>query len=313
MTLQRTRCSLAIFAPSPILTVTIEPTGDHEEVHFHAGGQGIWVARMAAGLGAEVSLCVPLGGESGTVLRALLHGGGVRVLGVRTAGANAAYVHDRRGGDRQLVVETASPSLGRHELDDFYGVAATAGLASDVTMLTGARQDGVLPTYTYTRLAGDLRDNGRIVLADLAREPLTAALRGGVDLLKISSEEVCHDGRATAEDIVSLEPAMRGLQQEGASNVLVSRAAEPALLLAGDRLLEIAGPQLHAVDHRGAGDAMFGALGVCLGRGMAIEEAARFAVAAGAVNATRHGLGSGNAQDIERLVPEIKIREAQPG
>ena len=37
---------LAVFGPSPLLTVTIEPGADRPEVHLHAGGQGFWVARL---------------------------------------------------------------------------------------------------------------------------------------------------------------------------------------------------------------------------------------------------------------------------
>lgn len=308
MLLAQGSCAVAIFAPSPILTVTIEAGASREEVHFHAGGQGVWVARMAAGLGADVSLCVPLGGESGTVLRSLLGSGGVRVLGVETAGANAAYVHDRRSGERRSVVETPSPMLGRHEIDDLYGVAATAGLASDVTLLTGERQDGVLPADTYERLAADLRANGRKVLADLTHEPLRAALAGKLDLVKMSDEELRAESRVSGDAPGDFEQAMRQLQSEGAETVLISRAAEPVLLLDRDQLLEIAVPRMRAVDHRGAGDSMFGALGVCVGAGIPLEDAARFAAAAGAVNVTRHGLGSGHPQEIERLADEVKLR-----
>ena len=42
---------------------------DRPEVHLHAGGQGFWVARLAATLGAEVRLCCALGGEPGRVLK----------------------------------------------------------------------------------------------------------------------------------------------------------------------------------------------------------------------------------------------------
>lgn len=45
---------LAVFAPSPILTVTIEAAPDRPDVHLHPGEQGFWVARGAANLGAEV-------------------------------------------------------------------------------------------------------------------------------------------------------------------------------------------------------------------------------------------------------------------
>ena len=50
-----------MFAPSPLLTITIEPGADRPEVHLHAGGQGFWVARLAATLGPEVTLCSALG------------------------------------------------------------------------------------------------------------------------------------------------------------------------------------------------------------------------------------------------------------
>lgn len=39
---------VAVFAPSPLLTVTIEAGAERPEVHLHAGGQGFWVARLAA-------------------------------------------------------------------------------------------------------------------------------------------------------------------------------------------------------------------------------------------------------------------------
>ena len=71
---------LAVFAPSPIVTVTVEEwPGGGPEIHFHAGGQGFWVARMAARLGARVILCAAIGGESGRVLRALLEEDGIEL------------------------------------------------------------------------------------------------------------------------------------------------------------------------------------------------------------------------------------------
>jgi 1-phosphofructokinase len=301
------RCTLTIFAPSPILTVTVEPSPRGPEVHFHAGGQGVWVARMAAGLGARVVLCTCLGGESGEVLRSLLAEGEIEVLAAPTARPNAAYVHDRRDGDRRVIVETPSPVLGRHELDDLFGMAVTSGLGTDATLLTGERQDGVLPPDTYERIAEDLRSNGRTVMADLARDPLAAALRGGLDVAKISSEELCAYGRAKDDSVGELAAAMRQIRDEGADIVLVSRAAEPALLLTRDRLAAVEGPRLHAVEPHGAGDAMFGALGVCIGAGMVIEEAVRHSVAAGAANVLRHGLGSGRAEEIERLLPQVHL------
>ena len=58
-----------VFAPTAMLTVTIERPADEVELHLHAGGQGVWQARMIRSLGVPVTLCAAVGGEIGTVLR----------------------------------------------------------------------------------------------------------------------------------------------------------------------------------------------------------------------------------------------------
>ena len=89
--LPQVSCSLAVFAPSPVVTITVEPGPDDEpDIHLHAGGQGFWVAHMAARLGARVSLCIPLGGETGTVLESLLTVNGISLLSVDNECANGA-------------------------------------------------------------------------------------------------------------------------------------------------------------------------------------------------------------------------------
>jgi 1-phosphofructokinase len=61
-----------VLAPAPDLTVTVEELGGEPDMHLHAGGQGIWQARMAAALGAEVTVCATFGGETGQALRHLI-------------------------------------------------------------------------------------------------------------------------------------------------------------------------------------------------------------------------------------------------
>jgi hypothetical protein len=75
---------ICIFAPVSVFTATIERAPDEtEELHLHAGGQGVWIARMAVTLGAKPVLCTPLGGETGLVVRHLLEEGGDRGPGCR--------------------------------------------------------------------------------------------------------------------------------------------------------------------------------------------------------------------------------------
>jgi hypothetical protein len=42
----RRPAGVLVFAPAPLLTITIERRGEDPDVHLHAGGQGFWLARM---------------------------------------------------------------------------------------------------------------------------------------------------------------------------------------------------------------------------------------------------------------------------
>jgi 1-phosphofructokinase len=301
---------LAILAPSPVLTVTVE-RGDEQgdEIHFHAGGQGVWVARMAGALGADVVLCVALAGEAGIVLPSLLKSPGVEVRSVRAHGRSGAYIHDRRTGERVALANATGPRLWRHETDELYGMIVSAALDAHFAMLTGAQPADALSADFYRRLASDLRANGVVVLADLSGPELLGALEGGIDLLKISDEELCAEGLAGSLQRGEQVAGIRELQARGARTVLVSRSADPALALLDGSLYELAGPRFEAHDPRGAGDSMFAAVGADLAAGADLVDALRLGVAAGALNVTRGGLGSGHRSEIEDLVEHVVVSE----
>lgn len=309
--------SLIVFAPSPILTITVEDAGSRrQEIHLHAGGQGVWVARMATLLGSTVALCCALGGETGAVLRGLISEHGIHLLEVGCAAPNGAYIHSRHEGVREQIAQNHCRGLTRHESDELYGVALSAGLDAALTMLTGVDPPGVLDSDVYRRLAGDLRRNGAGVIADLSGPPLHAALEGGVDLLKVSEDELpkresgheAGGGRPEA-----LFTTLDRLHGSGAEVVLISRGEMPALVR--DRqggYLELASPRVETLEPRGTGDSMFAAIGSSLAAGDALEDALRLGMAAGCLNATRRGLGTGTREQIEQLSRHIDIAALVP-
>ena len=130
---------ITVFGPHPLLTVAIERRpGDSaggDDIHLHAGGQGVWVSRSAATLGAEPVLCGFVGAETGQVLRPLLEAlPGERHL-VRTAGPSGCYVVDRREGSRTIVSQSWTTPPSRHELDDLFSATCGAALASDALVV----------------------------------------------------------------------------------------------------------------------------------------------------------------------------------
>jgi 1-phosphofructokinase len=297
-----------VFAPSPILTITIEKHADGTpEIHLHAGSQGFWVARMVARLRVPVTLCGPFGDDTGKVLRTLIASEGVDVHAVEMHGANGAYVHDRRGGERTELAQTSTVELSRHEIDDLYGATLIAGIDAQVTVLTGPTPGMQFPADFYRRLATDIRTNGGKVVADLSGEHLMAALEGGVDILKISHQEMIEEGYASGNDPLSVLEGMRDIIAKGAINVLVSRAADPAYACIEGDALKIIMPRLEPNEFRGSGDSMTAGLAVGLARNLPMDDVLRLAAAAGALNVTRSGLGTGHRDEIEQLSRRIDV------
>lgn len=307
------RGTVAVLAPSPLLTVTVEDRAGEPDIHVHAGGQGVWESRMLSTLGVHVVLCVSIGGETGGVLDHLLPAEDVEVRAVRTATRNGAYVHDRREGERESIAETAGGALDRHELDELYELMLHAGLTAGTAVLAGPHDDGVLPDQFYARIARDLVANGCRVAADLSGGRLDAVVPAGPFLLKVSHAELLDDGRAEEDTEEALVAAMRTLRKEGADTIIVSRAEKPALALVGEDVVEIRQPALEPADPRGAGDSMTAGTvaAIVLGGKEApdLRAALRTGAACGALNVVRHGLGTGGPDAIAALVERVEIVE----
>ena len=307
--------AVTVFAPTPLLTVTVEVEleGQPPEIHVHAGGQGFWVARMLSRLGVQAELCSPFGGDTGALIRGLVEGEGVRLRAINSARSNGGYVHDRRDGTRKSIVETPGQPLSRHEIDDLHDVTFVAALRSGLLVLTGQHPEAVLSSSVYERLARDVRANGGRVVGDLTGDDLRCALQGGMDLLCISHEELVGESYSAHDDPRELIAGMRRLQADGARTVVVHRGAEPTIAVLEDAILEIITPSVTPVDTRGGGDTFLAGLVGGLVSGLAMSDALRLAAAAGCLNVTRRGLGTGSREEIVALSKRVELRPVAEG
>jgi 1-phosphofructokinase len=307
--------AVAVFAPNIYLTVTIEGTTDGcDEVHCHAGGQGVWVARIIRNLGEQVTLHTVIGGETGTVVEGLVRHSGIALRAVRVRTDTPAYVHDRRGGDRRELAQTPARPLSRHELDDLYESTLAGALAAGLLVLTGRPDIRSVPARFYHRLGADLAAAGVRVVGDLHGEELTAFLDGGpLELLKVSHEDLAEDGLlGNLDDDEEVLAVLAEFGDRGVRNMVVSRADRPFLARFGPEVYSCAVPRLATADHRGSGDSMTGALAVALARGLSPRGALALAAGAGAANVTRHGLATADALLITELAGLAEVDRRPP-
>lgn len=305
---------MVVFAPSPQVTVTVEEVEGSPDVHLHAGGQGFWQARMITALGSPVVLCCGLGGETGRVLRHLMDLPGIEVRARELSARNGAYVHDRRDGDREPLVEMTPDKLSRHELDDVYELTVVAGMEAGVAVLSGSADtatEEVVPVSVYERLTADLTRNGCQVVVDLAGARLASALGGSPTVVKVSHEELLEDGRAGDDSTSELLVAASGIAEEGVGLVVVSRAADPTLVLHRGEAYTVVAPALEPVDTRGGGDSMTAGIAAGLAQGEDVPAALRLGAAAGALNVTRRGLGTGSGDAVRALAAKVEINPVE--
>ncbi len=300
---------VALFAPHPLLTVTLEVEGaERQSIHFHAGGQGVWVAAMALCMGAEPVLCGFIGGESGELLRPLIAkaaGTGARL--VHTSSASGCYVTDRRSGQRELLAIKLSDPPSRHELDELFSLTCAHALASGWLVVTNPLPAESLPLEVYTNLVADARAGGARTLVDLSSPRLEEALAAEPDLVKINEWELAEFVRGPVSTPELLLASARRLRDAGARSVVVTRGELPALVLHGEDVWRLSPPRFEHGFREGCGDAMMGALAGAWACGESFERALVLGAAAGAANFLRRGLGHASREVVEQLADSVRL------
>lgn len=304
------RPRVAIFSPNPMVSIAIESfsADGGDDIHVHPAGQGVWVARMAAELGAEPVLCGFIGGEVGTILRPLLEEMPVELRLVETTEASGVYIHDRREGERVPVAQSAALPASRHEVDELFSVTVAAALDCDLLAICGPYPDNTVPLEIYGGLVADVKANGVPVIVDLSSPRLDSALEGKPDLVKINDWQIAGFISGPVDTEEQMRAAMTQVQEKGAQSLIITRAGEPALAMRDGKLWELTPPKFERGSREGCGDSMMGALAATIGADRDWEDVLRLSAAAGATNFLRSGLGTGSRKVIEELAPRVELR-----
>lgn len=300
---------VAVFAPSPLLSVTIEARGEgRDDVHCHPAGQGVWLSRMAGELGAYPVLCSLVGGETGRVLEPLLERmPGERRL-VRSDSSSGCYVTDRRSGEREVLAQAYIEPPSRHEADELVAATTAAALECDVLAICNPYPGDALPIDAYGALVTNARGAGVRVVADLSSPRIEAAAAARPELVKLNDWELAAFTRGPVDTPERLRGAAERLRDLGAANVLVTRAGDPALALLDGEVWELVPPKFEVGSREGCGDTMMGAISAALALGRELPDALVLGAAAGAVNFLHHGLGTGSRREVEELSAEVALR-----
>jgi 6-phosphofructokinase 2 len=220
-----------------------------------------------------------------------------------------------------IVLETTSglqyrfgapgPVLDREELEQV--VEAVAGLrpAPRFLVVSGSLPEGVDPGFAR-RVVAAAAPETRVVV-DTSGEALRRVQGGRVFLLKPNLRELSSlAGRGLEGDPDVAGAAMDVVRSGGAEVVLVSLGAAGALLAWRGGSVRILAPTVAVRSTVGAGDSMLAGMAVALSRGFGLQDAARYAVAAGSAAVMRPGTQLCRRDDVERLYRDVEAAPVHP-
>lgn len=275
---------------------------------FEPGGGGINIARAIKQLGGDALAIYPSGGHTGEFLQRLLGEQGIRSRVIPVAAPTR---------ENLIVVEAVTNNQYRFGMP---GAALTAAeleacieavedvAAMEYLVASGSLPPGV-PDDVFARLAAIARKKGARFIADTSGEPLRAAAREGVFLLKPNIAEL---SSLVGREEIHLEKvddvARELIAQGGCQLVAVSMGPAGAVLVNSDDVYLVTPPPVRKRSTVGAGDSMVAGLVLALSEGKSLSEVLCFGVAAGTAATMNPGTELCHRKDVERLLPKLHVQ-----
>jgi 6-phosphofructokinase 2 len=270
------------------------------------GGGGINVARVVRRFGADVSVIYPTGGCTGQLLRRLVDREGLQ--------SSAIQLSEETREDF-TVLETASgtqfrfilpkPRLSAQEWRACLDAVASVQGRSRVLVASGSLPPGV-PEDFYGQVARNAKEMGVKVALDTSGPPLQAALNEGVYLVKPNLRELAGLLQRRLEDQDAWVEASCELGR--AEVVALTLGDQGALLVTREQAWRAKASPIKPVSAVGAGDSFLGAMVWSLASGHNLEDAFRYANAAGSAAVLAPGTELCRGEDVENLYSQVAIQ-----
>ena len=272
------------------------------------GGGGINVARVMRRFGADVTAIYPIGGALGQLLRRLVEQEGIpgQTIPISEETREDFTVLEGATGQQYRFI-LPGPKLSEQEWRECLRASISPDEQVRFVVASGSLPPGV-PVDFYGRIARTAKQNGKKVVVDTSGAPLKDALEAGVYLVKPSLREFKElIGRPLANQDDLVAAARNLVAGARAEIVALTLGDQGALLVARDRVLRAQAIPIRPVSVVGAGDSFLGAMIWSMASGHAMEDAFRYAVAAGSAALLAPGTELCRREDVERLVRDVKV------
>lgn len=298
-----------------IITITFNPSLDKSidapclepdrklhcsAVGYHPGGGGINISRILKRLGKDAVTTYLSGGLYGKHIQQLLSQEDIQSDAVKIKGQTREnIILLDTSSNRQYLLDTPGPVIRPNEWQRLLDLIAKQ--RADFIVGSGSIPVGV-PEDIYGRLARIAQKQKAKLIIDTSGAALQHALHEKVFLIKPNLKELEYiSGKESINKSETVSYARSIIGQGKCKNIVVSLAADGALLVSGKHELEIKAPKVTPASTIGAGDSMTGGIIYGLSKKMTLPDAVKFGVACGTATTLQQGCLLASKRDIQLL------------
>ncbi|WP_225205144.1 1-phosphofructokinase family hexose kinase [Novosphingobium huizhouense] len=278
--------------------------------YYNPGGGGINVARVFVRLGGNARCIYLSGGATGAAFDGLLDLHQLVRTRIAIAGPTRIALDAlEHASGKEYRFTPAGPTVSEAEWTA--GLEAIERTPCEWLVASGSLPPG-MPADFYATLSLRLAARGVPLVLDTSGEALRQGLAGGgIALVKPSRGELeALVGRKLAS-VAAIAEAAAGIVAAGQARIVATTLGhEGAVLTHAGGSVHAPALDIAAQSAVGAGDSFVAGMVFALAGGMAVEEAFRHGVAAGSAAVLRAGTDLARAEDVARLLPQVRLVQA---
>lgn len=309
-----------------IITVTLNPAVDHtldlhhltlgdtnrvQNSRIDPGGKGINVSRVLQELQRESMASGLAPGSLGRFVEHSLLERGILCDFVHTRGqtrTNLTVVDESL--HETTLLSYRGPEIDPRHLDTLQTKLRRYISSGDWLVVAGSIPPPI-EAIAYEKLIELGRVAGAKTVLDADAEALAAGLRGKPDLVKTNHHEAERLLDVELDDEASLENAAREMRRAGAGTAVVTAGRRGAVAVTEDEVWWAWPPEVEVVSSVGAGDAFLAGMLLQLSDNAEMEEALRWATAAGAAACLSPGTQLCKRDDVLRLLDQVRVERTK--
>ena len=299
--------------PSLDRTVTVEELVMDEANRWTSlrrdpGGKGINVSRVIHELGGETVAYGFIGGIDGETLKHLLQQQAVPFDFTQIKGEiRSNFIIADLATYHQTRIDAPGPHIMRHELQKLVQKVKHISPKPDFLVFAGSVPPAV-PADIYRQLIEAAKNNGIKTVLDSDNKWLKEGIKAKPNVIKPNVHEAEELLGKHLRSEAAIVKALKALVDRGIEVAVISRGKDGLIAANGEMVLKAIPPQVEVRSTVGAGDSTIAGLVLKLNEGLGIDEACRWAVAAGTAAALTPGTELCRREDVVKLLSKVKIK-----